>query len=63
MARISKEVAARVGSTMRQQGTISPQILMEASSGSASAGKDMLTYMLQQKKLTEADNLNAMVKG
>ena len=63
MARISKEVAARVGSTMRQQGTISPQILMEASSGSASAGKDMLTYMLQQKKITEADILNAMVKG
>ncbi len=50
MARISKEVAARVGSTMRQQGTISPQILLEASSGSASAGNDMITYMLEQKK-------------
>ena len=63
MARISKEVAARIGSTMRQQGIISSQILMEASSGSASAGKDMITYMLQQKKINESDILNAMVKG
>ena len=63
MARISKEVAARIGSTMRQQGVISSQILMEASSGSASAGKDMITYMLQQKKINESDILNAMVKG
>ena len=63
MARISKEVAARVGSTMRQQGVISSQILMEASSGSANAGKDMLTYMLQQKNINESDILNAMVKG
>ena len=46
MARISKEVAARIGSTMRQQGVISSQILLEASSGSANAGKDMITYML-----------------
>ena len=63
MARISKEVAARVGSTMRQQGIISSQILMEASSGSANAGKDMLTYMLQQKNINESDILNAMTKG
>ena len=63
MARISKEVAARVGSTMRQQGIISSQILMEASSGSANAGKDMLTYMLQQKNINESDILNAMAKG
>ena len=63
MARIYKEVAARIGSTMRQQGVISSQILMEASSGSANAGKDMLTYMLQQKNINESDILNAMVKG
>ncbi len=63
MAKISKEVIAKVGTVLRQQGIISSQVLQEASSGSSAAGKGMLDYLLEKNSITENDITNAISKS